>query len=262
MIIQSHRGAGNLAPENTLESFELGWQMGTIPEADVRVTNDGVTCAFHDNDFTRLAPDAPEAIRGLPIQELSWTDIRDLDVGAYKGEQFKGQRIPKFTDVFAAMAGVRERMLYVDFKYISLEQLAEMAREYGITPQIILTSTVYQHLLDWMELVPEGLTMRWMGGTEESLRERMDALRANDFKAITHLQIHVRLNEDGSFNPSSEFLQEVGNELKPRGILFQSLPWGVAEVSVYHRLMDLGVESFATDEPLITLEAARTYAGR
>ena len=261
MLIQSHRGAGNLAPENTLESFELGWQLGCIPEADVRVTRDGVIAAFHDNDFTRLAPDAPEEIRGLAIQDLNWDDIRGLDVGSYKGEQFRGQRIPKLSDVFQAMSGRPERLLYVDFKYISLEQLADMARRYGVTRQIFMTSTVYQHLLDWMALCPESGTLHWMGGSEEKLRERIQALKANDFKAITHLQIHVNINEDGSFNPSPEFLQEVGREIKSRGILFQSLPWKVAEVEIYHCLMDLGVESFATDEPEVTLEAARTYKG-
>ncbi len=261
MIIQSHRGAGNLAPENTKESFELGWQIGCIPEADVRVSCDGVIVAFHDDDFTRLAPDAPEAIRGLPIQQLTWDQIKDLDVGSYKGEQFRGQRIPKLSDVFAAMAGRPERQLYVDFKYISLDQLAELSREHGVTSQILLASTVYQHLLDWMALCPESGTLLWMGGTEEELRECISALKANDFKAITHLQIHVYTSEDGSFSPSPEFLREVGQEIKPRGILFQSLPWGAADVDIYHRLMDLGVESFASDEPLVTLEAARTYRG-
>jgi glycerophosphoryl diester phosphodiesterase len=51
-IIQSHRGAGELAPENTIEAFELGWKLGTYPEADVRTTKDGVIVAFHDNDFS------------------------------------------------------------------------------------------------------------------------------------------------------------------------------------------------------------------
>src|SRR5438045_3241939 len=54
IIIQSHRGAGELAEENTLEAFELGWTMGTYPEADLRTTSDGVMLAFHDNNFARV----------------------------------------------------------------------------------------------------------------------------------------------------------------------------------------------------------------
>lgn len=265
LFIQSHRGAGNLAPENTLESFELAWRIGTVPEADVRTTKDGVVAAFHDNDFTRLAPDTPAEIRNLSVSELNWDDIRNLDVGSYKGEQFRGQRIPRLSDVFAAMSGHPDRMLYVDFKYITLPDLAELARQYGVTRQIILASTVYQHILDWMELVPESMTLLWMGGAEECLRERMEELRRADLKAITILQIHVRLTDPSApdpFDPSSEFLREVGEEIKPRGIIFQTLPWGVSEVWVYHRLMDLGVQSFATDEPEATLKAIETYKGR
>src|SRR5437868_10948362 len=41
-IVQAHRGAGELAEENTLEAFELGWKLGCIPESDLRTTKDGV----------------------------------------------------------------------------------------------------------------------------------------------------------------------------------------------------------------------------
>lgn len=265
MLIQSHRGAGNLGPENTLESFKLGWQMGFIPEADVRVTKDGVPVAFHDDNFRRLAPNAPAEIRDLCIADVTWDQIKDLDVGVYKGRKYSGQRIPKISDVFDALKECPECLLYLDFKNITLADLAALARQHGVISQTLLASTVYAHLTEWMELAPESGTLHWMGGSEERLRERTAALREAGFKAITQLQIHVNviadLSADEPFSPSSQFLREVGEELKPRGILFQSLPWKVADVAVYHRLMDLGVESFASDEPQVALEAARTYRG-
>jgi glycerophosphoryl diester phosphodiesterase len=265
MLIQSHRGAGNLGPENTLESFRLGWRMGFVPEADVRVTKDGVPVAFHDNDFTRLAPDTPAEIRDLSIADVTWDQIRGLDVGSYKGEEFAGQRIPRISDVFDALKRNPDWLLYLDFKNITLADLASLAREHGVISQTILASTVYPHLVEWMELAPESATLHWMGGTEVRLRERINALREAEFKSITQLQIHVdliaELSADEPFSPSSSFLREVGEELKPRGILFQSLPWKVADVAVYQRLMDLGVESFASDDPQVALEAARTYKG-
>ena len=30
--MQSHRGAGALSPENSLEAFDIAWKLGTIPE--------------------------------------------------------------------------------------------------------------------------------------------------------------------------------------------------------------------------------------
>ena len=59
IIVQSHRGAGVLAEEGTLEAFELGWKLGTWPEADLRATRDGVIVSFHDTTFARVLKDPP-----------------------------------------------------------------------------------------------------------------------------------------------------------------------------------------------------------
>jgi hypothetical protein len=61
------------------------------------------------------------------------------------------------------------------------------------------------------------------------------------------------------FNLSRAFLRSTGEELRRNGILYQSLPWGVAEPKVYWQLLDLGVASFATDHPDVTLKAVRDY---
>ncbi len=39
---------------DALGSYELAWRLGTVPEADVRTTKDGVPVAFHDGNFGRL----------------------------------------------------------------------------------------------------------------------------------------------------------------------------------------------------------------
>src|SRR6188474_3329210 len=58
IVVQSHRGAGVLAEEGTLEAFELGWKLGTYPESDLRATKDGVIVTFHDENFARVVKDA------------------------------------------------------------------------------------------------------------------------------------------------------------------------------------------------------------
>ena len=116
LVIQSHRGAGDLAPENTLPTFELGWRIGTIPEADVRLSRDGVPVAFHDETFERLVKDAPADLRKRGVSDLTWAELSRLDVGAYKGPSFAGERIPSIADVFAAMRHRPERQLYLDIK--------------------------------------------------------------------------------------------------------------------------------------------------
>jgi len=264
MIIQSHRGAGNLAPENTLESFDLGWSLGTVPEADIRFTKDGVMVAFHDNDFSRVVKDATPELAKLGIEDLTWDELGKLEVGAYKGEEFRGQRIPEISAVFEAMRGRPERMLYIDIKRVHLDRLASLAREYGVIEQVMVASTDYAMLREWKSIAPESTSMLWMGGAEERLRERMAEFRAAGFEGLDQIQIHVRPGESGSgepFNPPSAFLREVGLEIKRRGILFQAIPWGggADRAETYHGLMSLGVESFASDEPKVAVEAVASH---
>lgn len=261
-VIQAHRGAGNLAPENTLPSFQLTWDMGIIPEADVRATRDGIIVAFHDENFARLVKDAMPELQQKRVEDLTWEEAAKLDVGAYKGAQFVGQRIPRIADVFAAMKDRPERRIYLDIKKVPLATMADMARHSGVSKQVIVASPRYPELRAWKALSPESGTLLWMGGSEEQLARRMEQLRETDFADLTQLQIHIRIAEGkswDSFLPSPAFLASVGKELKSRGILFQTFTFSRTEPELFHRLMNLGVESFASDEPTAALSAMRAY---
>lgn len=264
-IIQAHRGAGDLAPENTLPTFELAWSLGVIPEADVRTTRDSVIVAFHDKDFKRVVQTAPPELADKSVRDLTWEELLQLDVGAYKGTEFEGQRIPRMDKVFAAMRHRPKRWLYLDIKDVDLEQLAGMVREYGIQRQVILASTHDELIRRWMELLPNSRTLLWMGGTEARLKQRLDKLRDANFSGVTQLQIHVKvgsLDSPEPFEPSSDFLRNLAEELESRKILFQVLPRNTRDAAAYTRLMELGVDSFATDDPEVALRAAEDYRAK
>jgi len=101
-----------------------------------------------------------------------------------------------------------------------------------------------------------------MGGTQEQLAQRLAALREASFAGIDQLQIHVSTGQDGAFSPSEEFLREVGNELRTWGILFQTFTRTERDSRTFHRLLDLGCASFATDYPDAAMRAIREYYGR
>src|SRR6476620_3014384 len=101
--IQSHRGAGELAPENTLEAFLLGWKLGTIPESDLRTTKDGVIVTFHDENFLRVVRNLPDDLKDKKVQDVTWPELSKLDVGAWKSDRFEGRRVSQITDAFALM---------------------------------------------------------------------------------------------------------------------------------------------------------------
>ncbi len=264
-VIQSHRGAGDLAPENTLEAFDLGWKLGTYPECDVRTTRDGVIVTFHDNDFSRVVKGADAALKKKGVADLTWDELSKLDVGAYKGDQFQGHHVIKVAQAFERLAAHPNRRLYMDIKNVDLPQLATEVKQHKVERQVILASTNYKVIREWKRLVPESGTLHWMGGTEEQLRKRFEDLRKTKFADITQLQIHVRLKPNvdvtgpDPFNLPDAFLIEAGRELRAHDVTFQSLPWGATDPKVYRKLLDLGVMSFATDRPDVTLDAVRTY---
>jgi len=257
--VQSHRGAGVLSPENSLEAFDIAWKLATVPEADLRATKDDVIVAFHDNDFRRILPQSGEATKARRIEDLTWDEVRRPDIGAWKGPESAGQRVPRMTDMYRILAKHPGRRLYIDIKNADLTQLAhESAR---VHRQLILASTDYAVIHQWKELAPSSATLHWMGGTEEELAARFVQLRKAGFAGITQLQIHVRPNAEGA-TPGDRFMVAAGEELRAHGILFQALPWQSADPKLFHRLMDLGVASFATDYPDVAMRAIREYYGQ
>lgn len=288
LVIQAHRGAGFLAEENTLAAFELGWSLGMHPEADVRTTRDGVIVAFHDATFDRVVKELPAELKGRGVQHVTWDELERLDVGAWKGEEFRGRRVSRMSDIFAAMRGRTERRLYLDIKSVDLRALAAEVERAGVRRQVILASSRPEQLAEWKTLVPDSDTLLWMRGSEAQLRERLGRLRRDAFRGITQLQIHVFPNRSideavalarispgkigvspaearqspHRFTLTDAFIVELGRELRERGILYQCLPY-TSDAGVYAELLDRGLMSFATDYPEITRrEIDRYYSAR
>jgi glycerophosphoryl diester phosphodiesterase len=260
--IQAHRGAGIAMPENTLESARWAWQLGVTPECDLRMSKDKQIVCFHDANFARVPTNADAKTKKLSVEKLPLAELQKLDVGSFRGSQYAGERIPTLESIFAELQGHPERMLYLDIKTVDMDQLAELVRKYGVERQGIFTSEHYKLLKEWKQRIPESPTLIWNRGTEAELTKKMESLRKEGFKGITHLQIHVHVKDlasDDPFDPPSEYLRTLGKELKSRGIVFQVLPWECSDPRAYDKLLAIGAESFATDYPEVTLAAVKEF---
>ncbi len=269
IIVQSHRGAGELAPENTIEAFELGWKLGTYPEADVRTTTDGKIVAFHDKNFERVVKDVSPELAKKGVEDLTYEELRNLDVGSWMGESFIGHHISTLDEVFTLMDGKPDRHLYLDIKKVDFPQLAELVKKHEIQNQIVLASPNQDQLVEWQKLVPESDTLLWIGGkSEDEQSKKFEAAKARNFEGITQVQIHTRLTTGPEhidresvdpFSPSDKFMIAAGNTLREKGILFQTLPWKGSTNKTYWKLLDLGLMSFASDHPDVTRKAIVEY---
>jgi glycerophosphoryl diester phosphodiesterase len=92
----AHRGAGRLAPENTLAAFRAGAAHGYRGfECDVKLSADGVPFLLHDTELDRTTPE-----RGV-AGERNWADLSRIDAGGWHSRAYAGEPLPSLGAVAA-----------------------------------------------------------------------------------------------------------------------------------------------------------------
>lgn len=90
----AHRGAGKLAPENTLTAFRLGAAHGYgMFECDVKLSADGVPFLLHDATLERTTNG--QGVAG----DRSWAELSRLDAGGWHSRAFAGEGLPTLESV-------------------------------------------------------------------------------------------------------------------------------------------------------------------
>ncbi len=86
----AHRGAGKLAPENTLAAFRLGAHHGyRMFECDAKLSTDGEVFLMHDATLERTTNG--KGIGG----EQNWHALSQLDAGSWHSRDHAGEPMPR-----------------------------------------------------------------------------------------------------------------------------------------------------------------------
>lgn len=108
--VAAHRGAGRLAPENTLAAMRVGASHGhTMFEFDVKLTGDGKPILMHDATLDRTTSGSG------PAGAATMAEIAQLDAGTWHGAAFAGEPVPTFANV-AAWLRANDLMANVEIK--------------------------------------------------------------------------------------------------------------------------------------------------
>ena len=90
----AHRGAGKLAPENTLAAFRLGAAHGYRAfECDVKLSVDGVPFLLHDATLERTTSGQGTA------GEQEWAALSQLDAGSWHSRTYAGEPLPSLAAI-------------------------------------------------------------------------------------------------------------------------------------------------------------------
>ena len=85
----AHRGAGKLAPENTLAAMREGYRHGyRMVEFDVKLSADGVPFLLHDDTLDRTTDAVGRA------DALTWGELAKLDAGSWHSAAYAGEPLP------------------------------------------------------------------------------------------------------------------------------------------------------------------------
>ncbi|MDZ7937633.1 MAG: glycerophosphodiester phosphodiesterase [Rhodoferax sp.] len=100
----AHRGAGKLAPENTLAAFRLGASHGyRMFECDVKLSEDGVPFLMHDATLQRTTNAKAKIGAGQSAVggDHAWSTLSQLDAGSWHSRAYAGEPLPTLDAVAA-----------------------------------------------------------------------------------------------------------------------------------------------------------------
>ncbi len=159
MKIYAHRGSSGTHPENTLPAFQ---QAAGLPisgvELDVHLSKDGELVVIHDEKVERTTEGTGY------VKDLTLADLKKLDAGKWKGEQWADTRIPLLEEVFDVFRNTGH-MLNVEVKSDvfpydgAVGKVVQLAAAQGMEGQLVISSFNHhdvQHAL-YMHQVPAAI---------------------------------------------------------------------------------------------------------
>jgi glycerophosphoryl diester phosphodiesterase len=232
--IIAHRGASYIAPENTMASFKLGWEKGADVELDVYLTKDNRIVVIHDKTTKRTA------VTDVNVADSTSEELRKLDVGSFKSDQYAGEKIPFLADVVKTIPPGRKLFVEIKCGKEILPYLKELLAESGKMSRIVIigfdldTVTMSKEMID----VPT----YWLRGTEKTkdteqwIPHDPQLVQTAKDKGLDGLDVHYA-------GVTKEFVDAV----KAAG---QKLyVWTVDDPEEAARLVRLGVDGITTNRP-------------
>src|SRR5699024_6228628 len=107
--IIAHRGDSHAKPENTMAAVHSAWQKeANAVEIDVYLTTDKKIVAIHDKTTKRTGD------KNLSVTKSSAQELRTVDVGYFKGEEFAGEKIPFLKEIVDSVPS--NKRLFIEIK--------------------------------------------------------------------------------------------------------------------------------------------------
>ncbi len=247
MGVIAHRGFSSKAPENTIAALQKAFESGVSHiEIDVQLSRDGEVILLHDSTLNRTTNGYGE------VADKTFSELRQLDAGAWFSSKFKGEKIPSLQEVLNWLPQ-KDLTLIIEVKSTKKtrgieSKIASLIKESGKADQVWLKSFDKSVLHKFQKLVPEipkvfvfvahnqtlGITL----GTSLDWSDLFKELKSIN---VTYLQ------------PHSFFLtKSLSKRLKSQG--FKLIAWGVNSKRRLNQMVERNVDLIETDYPVWALK--------
>lgn len=225
----AHRGASYLAPENTVASAKLAWELGAdAVEIDIHQAKDNRVMVIHDKDTKRTC----SGKKNMVIKKTPSVVLRDLDAGSWKGEDYKGEKIPYLGEIIETVPEGKTLVVEIKCGTEVMPALQRCAESSGKTDQLVFISFDWNAIVEAQKAFPENKCY-WLSSSKMGLHKKMK-------EAADAGLAGVNLNH-------SIIDEEVMNAAQSLGL--EVLTWTVDDPVEAQRLTDIGVSGITTNRP-------------
>lgn len=166
----AHRGASYLAPENTVAAANLAWELGAdAVEVDVHLSTDNRAMVIHDKNTKRTCKNKTSH----EIAKTPSTLLRDLDAGIWKGEEFKGEKIPYLIEIINTIPDGKTLVVEIKCGQEIIPALSRCMEKSGKQKQIVFICFDWKTILATQEAFPENKCY-WLSSSKSNLKKRME----------------------------------------------------------------------------------------
>jgi glycerophosphoryl diester phosphodiesterase len=232
--IIAHRGASYLAPENTMASVMLAWEKGADVEVDVHLSKDDRIVVIHDASTEHITE------IDLKVRETTSHELRKLDMGSFKAEEFAGEQIPFLADIIKTIPP--KRKLYIEIKCGKeiLGFLRKLIIESGKMSQVVIIGFNLETVVMSKELID--VPTYWLKGTDKE--EETEKWIPHDPQLA---QTAKNKGLDGLDVHYAGITKKFVDAVKASGI--KLYVWTVDDPEEAVRLVELGVDGITTNRP-------------
>ena len=231
----AHRGFSAKAPENTLRAIKkaVTLQVDAV-EFDVRLSKDNVVVVLHDSSVNRTTDGKGK------VQDLSLVNLKKLDAGTWKHQQFSGEPIPTLSETLAYLATTSCKAVIEIKDNTALDYVLADVKKVKPANQVYLLSPDHNVLTQTQAVLPRS-QCAWL--CDALPKEYVSPLRQAEW-------IKVQLDKSNTTILDAHYgilSSELIGQLHAQGITVWT--WTVNDPNVMKTLQHWGVDAITTDHP-------------